>query len=374
VLVINYSQLRNAVDWLKVERFLAVILDEGQHIKNPDSLAARSARQLQAGNRLVLTGTPLANRLLDLWSLMTFATPGALGDKSYFQKHFDRRKDGRASARLAARLRPFMLRRTKGQVAQDLPPRSEDSLLCSMSEAQQQVYQQELARAQQMVVAASTLDGFNKNRFAILQALTRLRQICCHPGLVKAAVSDEDSAKLVATLELIEELHAEGHKVLLFSQFVRMLEILRQRLVEREIPHHWLTGATQNRAEVVRAFQEDQAASVFLLSLKAGGSGLNLTAASYVILYDPWWNPAVEAQAIDRAHRIGQTQPVMAYRMITRGTIEEKILTLQQKKQMMADHLFEGDAFARTLDSNDIAFLFDLEQKEDEWQRELRGE
>jgi SNF2 family DNA or RNA helicase len=374
VLVINYSQLRNAVDWLKVERFLAVILDEGQHIKNPDSLAARSARQLQAGNRLVLTGTPLENRLLDLWSLMTFATPGALGDKSYFQKHFDRRKDGRASARLAARLRPFMLRRTKGQVAQDLPPRSEDSLLCSMSEAQQQVYQQELARAQQMVVAASTLDGFNKNRFAILQALTRLRQICCHPGLVKAAVSDEDSAKLVATLELIEELHAEGHKVLLFSQFVRMLEILRQRLVEREIPHHWLTGATQNRAEVVRAFQEDQAASVFLLSLKAGGSGLNLTAASYVILYDPWWNPAVEAQAIDRAHRIGQTQPVMAYRMITRGTIEEKILTLQQKKQMMADHLFEGDAFARTLDSNDIAFLFDLEQKEDEWQRELRGE
>jgi SNF2 family DNA or RNA helicase len=223
-------------------------------------------------------------------------------------------------------------------------------------------------------VAASTLDGFNKNRFAILQALTRLRQICCHPGLVKAAVSDEDSAKLVATLELIDELHAEGHKVLLFSQFVRMLEILRERLVELEIPHHWLTGATQNRAEVVRAFQEDQAASVFLLSLKAGGSGLNLTAASYVILYDPWWNPAVEAQAIDRAHRIGQTQPVMAYRMITRGTIEEKILTLQQKKQMMADHLFEGDAFARTLDSNDIAFLFDLEQKEDEWQRELRGE
>ncbi len=374
VLVINYAQLRGLIDLLKEVTFLAVVLDEGQQIKNPDSQAARAARQLRAHNRLVLTGTPLENRLLDLWSLMTFATPGALGDRSYFQKHFDRRKDERASARLSARLRPFLLRRTKAQVASDLPPRSEEAMLCEMSPAQSQLYRTELARAQQMVIGSATLDQLNRNRFAILQALTRLRQICCHPALVDASAAAEDSAKLESVLELIEELHAEGHKVLLFSQFVRMLTILRERLEGMGVPHHWLTGATTNRAEVVRAFQEDDNASVFLLSLKAGGSGLNLTAASYVILYDPWWNPAVEAQAIDRAHRIGQTQPVMAYRMITKGTIEEKILTLQQKKQMMSANVLGEGGFSRALDRDDFAYLFDLERAEEAWQRELRGE
>lgn len=373
VLVINYAQLRGAIGELKAVNFLAVILDEGQQIKNPDSQAARAARQLNAQNRLVLTGTPLENRLLDLWSLMTFATPGALGDRSYFQKHFDRRKDGRAAARLSARLRPFLLRRTKGQVARDLPSRSEEALLCEMTDEQNKLYQGELARAQQMVLTASTMESMNRNRFAILQALTRLRQICCQPQLVHGPGKHGDSAKLTATLELIEELHAEGHKVLLFSQFVKMLEILRDRLMDMGVPYHWLTGATSDRASVVKAFQEDEEASVFLLSLKAGGSGLNLTAASYVILYDPWWNPAVEAQAIDRAHRIGQTQPVMAYRMITKATIEEKILLLQQKKQMMSANVLGEEAFSRTLDRNDFAFLFDLEREEAEWQEELKG-
>ncbi len=373
VLVINYAQLRGLIEWLKMVPFLAVVLDEGQQIKNPDSQAARAARQLRAQNRLVLTGTPLENRLLDLWSLMTFATPGALGDRSYFQKHFDRRKDGRAAARLSARLRPFLLRRTKSQVAGDLPPRSEEALLCEMNPGQAQLYQAELSRAQQMVIGSATVDQLNRNRFAILQALTRLRQICCQPALVNPDAG-VDSAKLESVLELIEELHAEGHKVLLFSQFVRMLSILRERLEGLSIPCHWLTGATTNRADVVRGFQEDEQASVFLLSLKAGGSGLNLTAASYVVLYDPWWNPAVEAQAIDRAHRIGQTQPVMAYRMITKNTIEEKILTLQQKKQMMSANVLGEAGFSRTLDHNDFAYLFDLEREEEAWQRELRGE
>ena len=371
VLVINYAQLRGLIEDLKHVHFLAVILDEGQQIKNPDSQAARAARQIHAFNRLVLTGTPLENRLLDFWSLMTFATPGALGDRSYFQKHFDRRKDGRASARLSARLRPFLLRRTKGQVAGDLPPRSEEAMICEMTAEQSAAYQAELARAQQMVLTAATYDALNKNRFAILQALTRLRQICCHPSLVGAG--NDDGAKLTAVLELIEELHAEGHKVLLFSQFVRMLTILRERLEKMDIPCHWLTGATNDRASVVKAFQEDEKASVFLLSLKAGGSGLNLTAASYVILYDPWWNPAVEAQAIDRAHRIGQTQPVMAYRMITKGTIEEKILTLQQKKQMMSANILGEEGFSKSLGRDDFAYLFDLEREESAWQEELKG-
>lgn len=366
VLVLNYAQLRGTIDQLHTIQWLSVILDEGQQIKNPDSKAAKAARHLRAENRLVLTGTPLENRLLDLWSLMTFATPGALGDRAYFHRHFDRRKDERATERLSARLRPFMIRRTKGQVAKELPARTEESMLCEMTGVQEQLYRDELARAQHMVLSTSGFDGLNRQRFAILQALTRLRQICCHPSLVqKGTDGADDSAKLTATLELIEELNAEGHKVLLFSQFVSMLKIIREKLEAMNLPYHWLTGASTNRAEIVRAFQEDEKASVFLLSLKAGGSGLNLTAASYVILYDPWWNPAVEAQAIDRAHRIGQTQPVMAYRMLTKNTIEEKIMLLQQKKNIMAANVLGGEAgFARTLEREDFEFLFDIEAEE----------
>ncbi|MBX7210458.1 MAG: DEAD/DEAH box helicase [Verrucomicrobiaceae bacterium] len=361
VLVLNYAQLRGAIDQLHTVQWLAVILDEGQQIKNPDSKAAKAARQLRAENRLVLTGTPLENRLLDLWSLMTFAMPGALGDRAYFHRHFDRRRDESATERLSARLRPFMIRRTKGQVARELPARSEETMLCEMGSAQEQVYREELSRAQHMLLTSSGFDALGRQRFAILQALTRLRQICCHPCLVQHGGTDAESAKLTATLELIEELHAEGHKVLLFSQFVSMLKIIRARIEAMGLPFHWLTGASTNRAEIVRAFQEDERPSVFLLSLKAGGSGLNLTAASYVILYDPWWNPAVEAQAIDRAHRIGQTQPVMAYRMLTKGTIEEKIMLLQQKKNLMASTVLGGEeGFARTLEREDFDFLFDL--------------
>ncbi len=364
VLVMNYAQLRGCIAQLEPVKWLAVILDEGQHIKNPDSKAAKAARQLKAENRLVLSGTPVENRLLDLWSLMTFAAPGALGDRGYFHRHFDRRKDAKASERLAARLKPFLLRRTKAQVAKELPARSEEAMLCEMTGTQERLYREELARAQHMVLSASGFEVLTRKRFAILQALTRLRQICCHPGLVDKSAGHDDSAKLSATLELIEGLHAEGHKVLLFSQFVTMLNILRDRLDEMNIPHYWLTGSTQNRSEVVEGFQKDPDPCVFLLSLKAGGSGLNLTSASYVILYDPWWNPAVEAQAIDRAHRIGQTQPVMAYRMITKGTIEEKIMLLQQKKSLMSANLLGEGGFARTLEKADFEYLFGLEAEE----------
>lgn len=361
VLVINYVQMRNVIEELSTIRWLAAILDEGQQIKNPDSQTARAARQIRADNRLVLTGTPLENRLLDLWSLMTFATPGALGERAYFHRHFDRRKDSRASERLAARLRPFLLRRTKSQVARDLPARTEENMLNEMSGRQAELYREELARAQHLVLSSSGFDMVNRRRFAILQALTRLRQICCHPGLIDATAMDEESAKLTATLDLIQELNAEGHKVLLFSQFVTMLKIIRTKLEELNLPYHWLTGASTDRAGIVRAFQEDEKASVFLLSLKAGGSGLNLTAASYVILYDPWWNPAVENQAIDRAHRIGQTQPVMAYRMLTKSTIEEKIMTLQHKKNLMVNNVLGEGGFTNLLQQEDFAYLFDLE-------------
>lgn len=363
VLVLNYAQLRSCIEQLQKVNWLATILDEGQQIKNPDSKVAKAARQLHAQNRLVLTGTPLENRLLDLWSLLTFATPGALGDRAYFQKHFDRRKDDRAAERLSARLRPFILRRTKGQVARELPPRTEENMLCELTGLQEKLYREQLAQAQHMILTSTGAEMLNKRRFAILQAITRLRQICCHPALVQPGADDEESAKLNALMELLDQLHDEGHKVLVFSQFVAMLKIIRDKLTELKRPFHWLTGASQNRADIVRSFQETPDPSVFLLSLKAGGSGLNLTAASYVILYDPWWNPAVENQAIDRAHRIGQTQPVMAYRLLAKNSIEEKIRHLQQQKSLLSSDVLGEENFARSLDQQDLEYLFDIGER-----------
>lgn len=360
VLVINYAQLRACIDGMEKVHWLAAILDEGQQIKNPDSKVARAARRLKAQNRIVLTGTPLENRLLDLWSLMTFATPGALGDRAYFQKHFDRRKDERAAERLSARLRPFIMRRTKSQVARELPPRTEEDIHCEMTEAQEKMYREYLTQAQQLLLTSAGADALQKRRFAILQAITRLRQICCHPALITEAAQPDDSAKMNALLDLLEQLHDEGHKVLVFSQFVTMLNLIRDRLTELGRPWHYLTGASRNRAEIVDGFQTDPNPSVFLLSLKAGGSGLNLTAASYVVLFDPWWNPAVENQAIDRAHRIGQTQPVMAYRLITRNSIEEKIRRLQLQKSLLSSDVLGEEHFTAALDRRDFEYLFDL--------------
>jgi len=360
VLVINYAQLRACIEGLEKIPWLAAILDEGQQIKNPDSKVARAARRLKAQNRIVLTGTPLENRLLDLWSLMTFATPGALGDRAYFQKHFDRRKDDRAAERLSARLRPFIMRRTKSQVARELPPRTEEDIHCEMTEAQEKMYREHLTAAQQLLLTSTGSDALQKRRFAILQAITRLRQICCHPALITPGALPDDSAKMNALLDLLEQLHDEGHKVLVFSQFVTMLNLIRDRLTELDRPWHYLTGASRNRADIVNGFQDDPKPSVFLLSLKAGGSGLNLTAASYVVLYDPWWNPAVENQAIDRAHRIGQTQPVMAYRLITRNSIEEKIRKLQLQKSLLSSDVLGEEHFTSALDRRDFEYLFDL--------------
>lgn len=363
LLVINYSQLRTCADEIKSIKWLGIILDEGQQIKNPDSKAAKSARALESQNRLVLTGTPIENRLLDVWSLMGFAMPGILGDRKYFRENFDKRKDGQSQSRLTARLRPFLLRRTKGEVALDLPPKIEEDVFSEMEDVQKQLYRSEMERIQKVLLGIETDESLRKNSFVILQGLMRLRQICCHPGLIDAKYRHEESAKLNALFYLLDQLHEEGHKVLVFSQFVSMLDIIRDELEDRERPYSYLTGQTKNRHEVISDFQETKEAKVFLLSLKAGGSGLNLTSASYVILYDPWWNPAVEAQAIDRAHRIGQTQPVMAYRMLTKGTIEEKIMLLQQKKNLMANNILGEGGFSSTLDKSDFEFLFDIESK-----------
>ncbi len=355
--VLNYSQLRLVGESLANVAWHAVILDEGQTIKNPDSQTAQVARALRAEHRLVLTGTPIENRLLDLWSLLAFAMPGALGSRAQFTRTYDGKDDSLARRRLAARVRPFLLRRTKTQVAKDLPERVEEDLLCEIEGEQQTLYRAELKRAQQMLLKVTTQKQLNKERFHLLTSLLRLRQICCHPALVQPG-SSAASAKLEALLEQLEPLLEEGHKALVFSQFVEMLDLIRQAVESRGWTHFYLSGATENRGDLIEQFQATEGPAVFLLSLKAGGFGLNLTAASYVFLFDPWWNPAVENQAIDRTHRIGQTRPVIAYRLLVKDSIEEKIRALQTQKKALAEDVLGEEKFAQALTLDDLRYLF----------------
>jgi SNF2 family DNA or RNA helicase len=330
-----------------------VVLDEGQFIKNPKSQVALAARALPARHRVVLTGTPIENRLTDLWSLFAFAQPGLLGDQVNFRKQYsDASSEG--LQRLHRRVKHFLLRRTKAQAAPDLPKRSEDDVIIDLEGEQRELYDAELKRARAELLGVKTAKELGKVRFHVLASLLRLRQICCHPALVDPAHADMPSAKLEALLERVEELAEEGHQVLVFSQFVQMLKIIQNRLEAREIGHLILTGSTENRAELVDTFQKDPSKTVFLLSLKAAGFGLNLTAASYAILYDPWWNPAAEAQAIDRIHRIGQTKPVIAYRFITAGSVEEKIRALQHEKAALAASVVQEESLSKVMDLDSL--------------------
>jgi SNF2 family DNA or RNA helicase len=355
--VLNYSQLRILGESLVPVRWLALILDEGQYIKNPNSQTAQVARALHAEHRLVLTGTPIENRLLDLWSLMAFAMPGVLSSRAQFAKLYDAKDDPYARRRLASRVRPFVLRRTKAQVATDLPDRVEEDLFCEIEGEQQMLYRAELKRAQRLLLGIKTQKELAQQQFHFLTSLLRLRQICCHPRLMKPD-STGASAKTDALLEQLEPLMEEGNKVLIFSQFVEMLHLLRPALSERNWPIFYLAGETEDRGELVRNFQNAPGPAVFLISLKAGGFGLNLTAASYVMLFDPWWNPAVENQAIDRTHRIGQTNKVIAYRLLIKNSIEEKIRELQKQKKALAEDVLGEEKFAQSLTLQDLQFLF----------------
>ena len=284
--------------------------------------------------------------------------PGALGNRASFLRRFNAQDDPLARRRLAARVRPFLLRRTKGQVAKDLPDRVEEDLLCEMEGQQQTLYRAELKRARQLILGLKSNKQLNDERFNILTSLLRLRQICCHPALVDAKLREAESAKLVALEDLLEPLMEEGHKVLVFSQFVTMLDLIRDTAKQREWPHYYLAGDTENRGELVKEFQSAKGGAVFLISLKAGGFGLNLTAASYVVLFDPWWNPAVENQAIDRTHRIGQTSKVMAYRLLMKDSIEQKIRALQKQKAALMDDVLGEERFSQSLTIDDLRFLF----------------
>jgi len=376
IIVTNYALLRRDLEELQKFAFRAVILDEAQFIKNPGAQVSRSVKQVKSEHRLALTGTPLENRLLDLWSIVDFIQPGYLGNQDQFVETYEPRApiadetapveplprgektesvQRIARKRLSAKLRPLLLRRLKKHVAKDLPDRIEERLDCPLGDEQRKLYLAELRRSRDQVMKVVETQGINKSKMHVLAALTRLRQICCHPSLVG---NNTASGKTDTLFELLDPLVADGQKVLVFSQFVRMLELLEKECRTRQITTHVLTGQTKDRQRVVGEFQADKSAGVFLLSLRAAGTGLNLTNASYVVLYDPWWNPAVEAQAIDRSHRIGQTQTVNAYRLIAPGTVEEKIWELQQSKaQTIADVLGE-EGFARSLTATDLDYLF----------------
>ena len=360
----TYPLLARDRDWLASQDWPLVILDEAQTLKNPAAQMAKTLREIPAKGRLALTGTPLENSLQDLWTLTDWVNPGLLGDRKRFQTLFrtpiEKHGDASAQARLNRRLRPFMLRRTKEQVAAELPPKTEILERVNLPKPQQALYETVRSAMDARVREAISTRGLAAARITVLDALLKLRQVCCDPGLVKTetARSVVESAKRARLRDLLGELVAEGRRVLVFSQFVEMLRLIEADLVTAGIPCLTLTGQTQKRAEVLDAFAQGDA-PVFLLSLKAGGVGLTLTEADTVILYDPWWNPAVERQAMDRTHRIGQDKPVFVHRLVAAGTVEEKILDMQARKQALADALFDDDGGgAETL--LDEATLHDL--------------
>jgi len=354
LVITGYTQVRTRASVLGAVSWTAVVLDEAQFIKNPDTATAKVASALHARHRVLLTGTPIENRTLDLWSLFAFLQPGLFGTQKEFRALYGDRAGPEAWSRLARRIRPFLLRRTKNEVELDLPPRTEEDLLVDLEPEQRRLYDAELKETRRLL---SGLDAaaFRARRMEVLRRLLRLRQLCCAPALLGAG--DVGNAKLDCLLETLVPLLEEGHRVLVFSQFVRVLELISQQLGERGIPHLILTGKTEDRGALVNRFQAADAPPVFLLSLRAAGTGLNLTAADYVFLFDPWWNPAVEAQAIDRTHRIGQSRPVIAYRLLARSTIEEKIRLLQQKKAELAEQVISGGDGQVVLDLDTVCRL-----------------
>ena len=333
-------------------RFKYCILDEAQYIKNPDSETAKSVKAIAAEIRLALTGTPMENSILELWSVYDYLMPGFLSGRREFIEQFADSPD-----LLRERIKPFILRRTKIEMLPELPPKISQVLNASMDHEQLGMYMAVLDSVRKSVLDIPDKKSFDKSRMQVLTALMKLRQICNHPGLVNEGYlkRKDMSAKLELFEELITESIEGGHKVLVFSQFTNMLKILADVLEENNILYSYLDGNTQHRGETIRSFTGDSEIKVFLISLKAGGYGLNLTAADTVILFDPWWNPMAEEQAIDRVYRMGQNRPVNVYRLITKGTVEEKILALQQKKRALFDTVVgENNDFIEALSWEDI--------------------
>ena len=365
IVLTTYGVIRMDIEHLSTFNWHYIILDESQAIKNPDAQVTKSLQLLKSTNRLMLSGTPVQNNTYDLFAQFNFINPGFLGNREFFKREFavpiDKYGDKTKSEQLRKMVYPFMLRRTKEQVAADLPDKTETILWCSMGKAQRSMYDEYKNYYRSMLLKKIDEEGMGKSGIYVLEGLLRLRQICDHPFLIKA--DHEAPNESVKTEELMREIqeNSGGHKLLVFSQFTEMLHIIKKELELAGITYCYLDGSTpgEKRKVEVNRFQEDESIKVFLISLKAGGVGLNLTAADYVYLVDPWWNPAAEAQAIDRTHRIGQTRKIFAYKMICKDTVEEKILQLQQKKKSLADDLVNEDSgFVKKLTKDDIAFLF----------------
>jgi SNF2 family DNA or RNA helicase len=360
VILTTYGTLRRDAAHLQNRQFDYVILDEAQAIKNARTESAKAARLLRGHHRLALSGTPIENHLGELWSLFEFLNPGMLGAASVFGLADNGAKNlDEENRRLLARaLRPFILRRTKQQVAKDLPPKLEQTLYCELKKEQRRQYDELKEHYRQTLLGRIEAEGLQRAKIHVLEALLRLRQAACHPGLLDKKRTNEPSAKLDMLMPQIAEVTEEGHKALVFSQFTSLLAIVRDRLDAGKMPYLYLDGQTRDRGRLVEKFQNDPESRLFLISLKAGGLGLNLTAAEYIFLLDPWWNPAVEAQAIDRTHRIGQTRQVFAYRLIARDTVEEKVLQLQENKRNLAEAIIrEDNSLIRDLSREDLELL-----------------
>lgn len=354
----SYGITRLDIDILKDYYFHYVILDESQAIKNPGSNIAKSVRELKSRFRLILTGTPLENSTLDLWSQMSFVNPGLLGTERYFRNEFqhpiEKKQDLDKTRRLNVIIKPFILRRQKSQVAKDLPEKVEHVRYVAMTEEQQEKYEEVKSHYRNQILDTIEQQGVKKSQLLILQGLTQLRQIANHPKMTDPEY-EAGSGKLEDVTYMIEEAMSGGHKILIFSQFVKHLGIVRDYLNKQHLQYSYLDGSTRDRKEQVDRFQNEDSIRLFLISLKAGGLGLNLTKADYVFLLDPWWNPAIEAQAVDRAHRIGQKNKVFTYKYITKNSVEEKILKLQKNKLKLASDLITTEeSFIKKLTQDDI--------------------
>lgn len=363
IVLTTYGIVMRDIEFIKKYHFHYIILDESQAIKNPNSQRFKAMRLLKSTNKLVLTGTPIENNTFDLYAQMSFVNPGLLGTMAHFKKHFstpiDKNKDIQVAKELRALINPFLMRRTKEQVAKDLPEKTEQVLYCAMAEDQQKLYDAYRNKYRDYLLGKIEEDGIGKSKMYVLEGLTKLRQICDAPQLLNDDGSyTNESVKITELLNHITE-KTGNHKILVFSQFVKMLSLIQKKLDALGIQYEYLDGKTKDRQARVDNFQNNDATRVFLISLKAGGTGLNLTAADYVYLVDPWWNPAVEAQAIDRCYRIGQTKNVMAYKMICKGTIEEKIIKYQEKKKQVSSDIIQTDeSFVKSLSKESIADLF----------------
>ncbi|MGB3181465.1 MAG: SNF2-related protein [Cyclobacteriaceae bacterium] len=357
----SYGIVRLDIEILQQYYFNYIILDESQAIKNPNSNIAKSVKKLKSRQRLILTGTPLENSTLDLWSQMTFINPGLLGNQSFFKNEFlnpiEKKKDEEKSIKLHSIIKPFILRRHKSQVATELPEKIESVQYSSMTAQQEKQYEETKSYFRNKIMDQIEQNGLGGSQFMLLQGLTKLRQIANHPKMVDPDYSG-DSGKLEDVCHMLVNAISKNHKILVFSQFVKHLQIIKEYLQSQNISFSYLDGSTRDRQGEVERFQGNENLRVFLISLKAGGLGLNLTKADYVFILDPWWNPAIEAQAVDRAHRIGQENNVFTYKFITKNSVEEKILALQQRKLQLATNLITTEeSFVKNLTQDDIKNL-----------------